>query len=98
VNVSGGLETPTITMTYQKIGAGAYTFTVVGVTSNDVLWSDITGVINPTSATITLQTSGFVGAGDVMQLTGADSGVTYSITLKYEPTGSASYSLSLYVS
>jgi flagellin-like protein len=93
----GGQETPTITMTYQKTGAGDYNFTVVGVTANDILWTDITGVLSPTTGTLAIPTTAgmYVGAGDIVSLQNCVVGTTYSMTLKYEPTGSAAYSLSL---
>jgi flagellin-like protein len=93
----GGQETPTITMNYQKTADGQYTFTVAAVTANDVLWSDIAGVINPTNATLVIPTTGTVGAGDVMVFTTSAHATTYQITLMYEPTASASYSINLYV-
>jgi hypothetical protein len=100
VTVSGGLETPTITMTYQKIGSGSYRFTVVGVTANDVPWADIEGILNPPIASpgeLAIPTTGYVGAGDVVTLVNGIPGTTYSITLKYTLTGSAAYTISLYV-
>ncbi len=45
----GGQETPTITMTYQKTASLSYTFTVVGVTANDILWTDIQRWSTPSS-------------------------------------------------
>jgi hypothetical protein len=90
-------ETPTITMNYQKTADGQYTFTVADVTANDVLWSDIAGVINPTNATLVIPTTGTVGAGDVMVFTTLAHATTYQITLMYEPTASASYSINLYI-
>jgi FlaG/FlaF family flagellin (archaellin) len=92
----GGQETPTITMTYQKGTGNTYTFTVVGVTANDVQWSDLTAVVStpPAGGAFTIPTTGLVGAGDTATFTYTTAG-TYSITLKFEPTGSAAYSLSL---
>jgi archaeal type IV pilus assembly protein PilA len=94
----GGQETPTITMTYQKNTGSNYTFTVVGVTANDIKWTDITPVISgPASgAALNIPNSGNVGAGDASWFTYVTPG-TYSITLKFNPTGSAAYSLSLTV-
>jgi flagellin-like protein len=98
----GGQETPTITMTYQKNAgapAGNYTFTVVGVTANDIKWTDITPVISgpASTAALNIPNAGNVGAGDPCWFTYVTPG-TYAITLKYSPTGSAAYSLSLTVS
>jgi flagellin-like protein len=94
----GGQETPTITMTYQKDPTNSYTFTVVGVTENSIAWADITPVISGNvGATFVVDgTPTLVGAGDTMSFTYLTSG-TYSLTLKFEPTGSACYSLSLTV-
>ena len=97
----GGQETPTITMNYQKDSTGNYTFTVVGVTANDVAWDDITFVWSPEdgSANWDLQSSDtdYVGAGDTVLLADPVAGTTYTLTLKYAPTGGAVYSYNLYV-
>jgi flagellin-like protein len=97
----GGQETPTITMTYQKTASDTYTFTVVGVTANDILWTDITAVCSPAlvapdGLTIPTTAGMHVGAGDTATFVYSTPG-TYQITLKFEPTGSAAYSLSLTV-
>ena len=98
----GGQETPTITMTYQKVSTGNYTFTVQGVTANDILWTDIEGVLSPSADAAVLTApathdTAYVGAGDTVTLVDGVPGTTYSITLKYGPTGSSAYSLSLLV-
>lgn len=95
---SGGLNgyAPSISMTFQKNSVGDYTFTVASVTKNDVKWSDIMGMCNP-SGTVTLPSTTYVGAGDTITISGLNSGTTYSITLKYTPSGSACYQRSLTV-
>ena len=96
----GGQETPTVTMNFQKDSTGNYTFTVVGVTANDVAWADITFVCSPDdTSTWGLGSSDtqFVGAGDTVVLADPVAGTTYTLTLKYEPTGGAVYSYNLYV-
>jgi len=96
-------STPTATMTYAKAsGSGNndnYSFVVAGVTRNDIKWSDITAVVAITGGdtapanVVTKPTTGFVGAGDVITITGLDATKSTSFTLKYTPTGGAVYQL-----
>jgi flagellin-like protein len=85
---------PTISMTYRKVAIDSYSFTVAAVTKNDVKWSEILSVCNPTG-TVTLPGTTYVGAGDVITISGLQAGITYAITLKYAPSGSACYQMSM---
>jgi flagellin-like protein len=85
---------PSITMTFQKDIEGDYSFTVAGVTKNDIKWSDILGVCDP-SGVVDLPGTTYVGAGDIVTISGLHAGTTYSITLKYTPSGSACYQRTL---
>jgi len=86
-----GGQTPAITMTYLKTSAGNYTFTVAGVNKNDIKWTDLGSVIAPTGPTVTKPTTGNVGAGDIVTISGLTTGIAYTLTLKYTPTGGAAY-------
>ncbi|HTY46474.1 MAG TPA: type IV pilin N-terminal domain-containing protein, partial [Methanomassiliicoccales archaeon] len=96
-------STPTATMTYAKAsGSGNndnYTFVVAGVTRNDVKWSDVASVVvvaggdTAPAYAVTMPNTGFVGAGDVVTITGLDATKSTSFTLKYTPTGGAVYQL-----
>ncbi len=94
--VAETLVTPTITMMYQKTASLKYTFTVVGMTANDILWTDIAAVVSPLTGTLEIPTTAgmHVGAGDTCVFT-ASAADTYTITLIYTPTGGATYSLTL---
>ncbi|MCU0862127.1 MAG: type IV pilin N-terminal domain-containing protein [Methanomassiliicoccales archaeon] len=87
-------QTPTVTMTYQKTGSGAYAFTVAGVTKSDVKWADISPVLSPSNATVVKPTATYVGAGDVVTITGLGGNTLYTFTLRYTPTGGAAYQIS----
>lgn len=88
-------QTPTITMTYQKTDALNYTFTVAGVTKNDVPWGDITVVVNPAAAHVYPPAENvLVGAGDALIIVFSGA-VSTGVTLKYEPTGGAMYQITL---
>ena len=89
-------NTPTATMTYQKTAAGTYTFTVAGVTRNDIKTTDVTIVISPSAGVTSTPTYAgtYIGAGDTIVFSGLTSGTLYAFTLKYTPTGGAVYQLS----
>jgi len=96
-------NTPTATMTYVKgtpINAGndVYTFTIAGVTRNDVKQSDLSVVVAPLPKgnnyyNTTYAGATYIGAGDTIQLTGLTPGTGYTFTLKYNPTGGAVYQI-----
>jgi hypothetical protein len=88
-------ETPRISMNTQYIAPGPYEFTVVDVSEDDVLWSDIRGVVSPKGPTLTIPTTGYVGVGDVVTFSGWTSGTTYWIELKFKPTGGTAFSIPL---
>jgi flagellin-like protein len=85
---------PSINMTFRKTSDGNYAFTVVGVTKNDAKWSDILGVCNP-GGTVILPSTTNVGAGDVVTVSGLEAGTAYVISLRYTPSGSACYQISM---
>jgi flagellin-like protein len=85
---------PTISMTYRKVAIDSYSFTVAAVSKNDVRWSEILGICNP-DGSIALPGTTYVGAGDVITISGLQAGITYAITLKYTPSGSACYQMSM---
>jgi len=96
-------NTPTATMTYAKTNQinsanVGYTFTVAGVTRNDVKQSDLSVVVAPLPRganyyNSTYAGASFIGAGDTVQITGLTPGTAYTFTLKYGPTGGAVYQL-----
>lgn len=87
-----GVETPTITMIYQKTGADTYLFTVVGVTQNDVKATDISVTVMPsTGLTVEPRFSTDVQAGDVIYVNGTTASTDYTMTIVYDPTGEAAY-------
>ncbi len=85
---------PSMSMVIHKTGEGNYTLTVFSVTKNDVRWSDIFAVCNPSGA-LALPSTTYVSAGDVVSISGLHDGMTYKITLSYEPSGSACYQIAL---
>jgi archaeal type IV pilus assembly protein PilA len=93
----GTQSTPTATMTYQKTGGidathANYTFTVAGVTRNDVKVTDINILVTPAGGTATAHYSGtYLVAGDYITVTGLLKGTAYTMTLQYTPTGGAIY-------
>jgi hypothetical protein len=87
--------TPSIIMNYQKTASNTYTFTVVEVTANDVLWSDIQGVVNPSGPILNKPTDGYVGSGDSVVISNMEAGTAYSIVLLYTPNRNACYQVTL---
>jgi hypothetical protein len=87
-------DTPAIIMNYQKTAPDTYTFTVFNVIGDDVLWSDIQGVVNPSGPILTEPTNGYVGAGDSFVISNMEAGASYSIVLIYKPNGNACYQTS----
>jgi hypothetical protein len=83
--------TPVMAMTHERSAPGDFNFTVVGITSNDVRWSDTQLEIFPLGEyALTLpSTAAYIKSGDVIGITNLTLGTTYVITLKYIPTGSA---------
>ena len=96
-------NTPTATMTYVKTGTinsanDIYTFTVAGVTRNDIKKTDLTVVLSPVPTggnyhNDTYAGASYIGAGDTIQITGLRPGTPYTFTLKFNPTGGAVYQL-----
>jgi archaeal type IV pilus assembly protein PilA len=101
-------NTPTATMTYQKTTTVApqtlstYTFTVAGVTRNDVKLSDLTILVTPSVAALPNTqpagnpaigpgTTGNLVAGDQFIVSGCTPGIAYTITIGYAPSGGAVY-------
>lgn len=83
-------STPAAAMTYQKTGLDWYTFTVGGVNRNDVRGDDVMVRVTPTNGlSIINSTSAQLQAGYSISVFGTISGVTYTITLVYAPTGGA---------
>jgi FlaG/FlaF family flagellin (archaellin) len=81
-------STPTAAMTYQKTGVGWYTFTVGGVTRNDVRSNDVMVSVTPNSGlSIINSTNIHLQAGYSISVIGTTSGMTYTITLVYTITG-----------
>jgi archaeal type IV pilus assembly protein PilA len=93
-------STPTATMTYQKTGTAAgppvtstYTFTVAGVTRNDVKTTstDLNVKISPAAGTVTTTFSTTLQAGDTIVVAGCVPNTAYTITVVYLATGGAVY-------
>jgi hypothetical protein len=91
------LVTPTVTMTYQKTAANTYTFTVAGVTRNDIKMSDLSILIVGGTATavgvptIGTGATGNLIAGDQIVVSSTAPSTVYTLTLQYLPTAGAAY-------
>jgi hypothetical protein len=89
--------TPTMAMTHEGSAPGDYNFTVVGISENDVKWSDVQLVISPIGEyTTTLPSAtAFISTGDMIGIANLTPNTTYTITVKYIPTGGAIYQITL---
>ena len=91
---TGNQTTPTGAFASTRTGTGNYQVNLVSISANNVQNSSVTLVITPTKAPQGLfvadaSTNHFLGAGDYLTLNGLTVGVTYTITLKYIPSGNA---------
>jgi hypothetical protein len=85
--------TPVVTMLVHENGSLNYTFTIAGVTYNDLIWSDFQVDVRPNPMLIkTPSDTDLVSSGDGMTIT-FSSEVETVIQLKYLPTGGIAYSL-----
>jgi hypothetical protein len=82
---------PTITMAYQRTGDDSCTFTVMGVTENDLLWSLIETRLNPSNATIIKPTTYYVVVGDIVTLSGLGNNTLYLFSMDYASSSASSY-------
>ncbi|MGD1061267.1 MAG: type IV pilin N-terminal domain-containing protein [Methanomassiliicoccales archaeon] len=91
----GSTQTPTGAFSSTRTGSGAYTVTLLSISQNNVQNSTVTIVVTPSGATTKgmyvadASANHYLGAGDYMLLSGLITGSTYTITLKYNPTGNA---------
>ncbi|MGD1061266.1 MAG: type IV pilin N-terminal domain-containing protein [Methanomassiliicoccales archaeon] len=92
----GSTQTPTGSFSSTRTGSGAYTVTLLSISKNNVQNSTLTIVVTPSTG-VTIKgmyvadasANHYIGAGDYMTLSGLITGSTYTITLKYNPTGNA---------
>jgi hypothetical protein len=85
--------TPTISMTYKKTGTGSCTFTVIGVTENDLKWEFIIPMLNPNNATIVKPTTTYVVIGDVVTISGLGGNTQYIFRMEYTFSSEAAYEI-----
>jgi flagellin-like protein len=95
----GNASTPTASLNVQKgldntTAASFYTISVLSISSNNVLYTDVSVTVvpavaaQPTTISPSVAGSTHVQASDYVTLSLAK-GVTYTVTLIYKPTGNA---------
>ena len=84
-------STPTGALNAVRTGSGNYQVSVVSISQPNVQNSSVTIIVTPTGGVKGAWhgPSQFVGAGDYFTVTGLTVGTTYTISLKYNPTGNS---------
>ena len=90
----GGASTPTASWSQTKTAAGNYSFSLLSISKNDVLYTDVNVVVTPVRSggntpaiTPALIGATHLGAGDSFYVNSMTNGVPYTITVRYTPSG-----------